>query len=279
MVFHLPTAALMVTDSTGSDVQFRMATAGSANRRLCTSALRHHQVQFARAAHQELQCRLAPPRHFCVPGLCHIRPGTVTFVGRNLFRTVIVAVVVFAFSSGVIQFPGLNVGAATKPKTDGVPCIPNQLSIKPEGALNPSGTNGYLVSLENVSKSSCTLEGYPQLRLLDAGGKSITTRDTHRDGFAGADATGVTLVTVRPGWSGLFAVTYPNSSGYDTTATCPISDHVEVHVPNMKEPLIFKWRIRPYGGKSFATPHCGEISVSFVYGPYRLAKSQLNDAA
>jgi hypothetical protein len=175
--------------------------------------------------------------------------------------------------------PGLNVEAATKPKTAGVSCTPNQLSVKPVGALAQFGTNGYLVSLENISKSSCTLEGYPQLRMFGAGGKSITTRVTHRGGFAGANATGVTLVSVKPGWSGLIALTYPNSSGYDASATCPISDHVEIHVSDMKESLIFKWRIRPYGGKSAATPHCGEISVSFVYGPYRLTKSQLNDAA
>jgi hypothetical protein len=188
-------------------------------------------------------------------------------------------VLVFVFGSGVIQLHGLNVGAATKLKTAVVSCTPNQLSVKPVGALVPNGTNGYLVSLENVSKSSCTLEGYPQLQMLDAGGKSIMTRVTHRGGFAGANATGVTLVTVKPGWLGLFALTYPNSSGHNATATCPISDHVEIHVPDMKESLIFEWRIRPYGDKSAATTHCGEISVSFVYGPYRLTKSQHNDAA
>jgi hypothetical protein len=200
-------------------------------------------------------------------------------VGRNIFRIVIISVLIFAFGSGVIQLPGFNVEAATKPKTAGISCAPNQLSAKPVEALAPFGTNGYLVSLENVSKSSCTLEGYPQLQMLNAGGKSITTRVTHRGGFAGANATGVTVVTVKPGWSGLFALTYPNSSGYVAAATCPISDHVEIHVPDMKESLIFKWRIRPYGGKSAATSHCGDISVSFVYGPYRLIKSQLNDVA
>jgi hypothetical protein len=185
---------------------------------------------------------------------------------------------VLALGSGAMQLPGFNVAAATKHKISGVSCTANHLSVKPIGALAPKGTTAYLISLENVSKTSCTLEGYPQLRMLDASGKSIATRVTHRSAFAGANATGVTLVTVKPGWSALFGVTYPNSSGY-VPATCPISDRLEIHIPNMKESIIFKWRIQPYGGKSPATPHCGEIGVSFVYGPHRLTKAQFNRTA
>lgn len=80
------------------------------------------------------------------------------------------------------------------------------------------------------------------------------------------------LVTVKPDWSGLIEVTYPTWVDYPP-ATCPISDHVVIHIPNMKEPIIFKWRIQPYGRKSTGTPHCGEIGLSFVFGPYRLPKS------
>ena len=147
------------------------------------------------------------PRIGCLPDSA----GYSHACGRNPFRSAIVSLLVFAFGSGVIQLPGLTVEAATKPKTAGVSYTPNQLSVKPIEALAPVDTMSYLVSLGNVSKSSCTLEGYPQLRMLDAGGKSIATRVTHRSAIAGANATRVTLVTVKPGWSGLFGLTYPNS--------------------------------------------------------------------
>jgi hypothetical protein len=185
---------------------------------------------------------------------------------------------VLALGSGAMQLPGVNVAAATKPKTAGQLCTANHLRVIPHSAFAVWGTEAFLVVLENVSKSNCTLEGYPQLRMLDVGGKSIATRVAHGSAFGSANFTGVTLISVKPGWSGLFGLTYPNSIDYPP-ATCPISDHVKIHIPNMKESIILKWRIQPYGGKTGVTPRCGEISVSFIYGPYRLTKSQLNNAA
>jgi len=114
--------------------------------------------------------------------------------------------------------------------------------------------------------------------MLDAAGKAIPTRATHGAAFGGANESKVALITVKPGWSGLFSLLYRNSPDYPPAA-CPISEHVEIHIPNMKKPIVVKWRIQPYGGKAGAPPHCGQVSVSYVYGPTRLPKSQLNDAA
>jgi len=164
--------------------------------------------------------------------------------------------------------------SASKTQTAAQPCKASQLSVKPIEGLAAYGTKYYLVSLKNVSSTSCTLKGYPQLRMLDAGGKSIATVVTHRGAFAGAKATGVTLVTVKPAWSALFSLMYRDSLAY-APATCPISDHVEILVPNMKESLILNWRIQPFGGATVAKLHCGEIGVSFLSGPYHLTKSQL----
>jgi hypothetical protein len=185
--------------------------------------------------------------------------------------------VVLALSSGVMATA--KVAAATKPKNPGLACTPNHLRAITYPALTQTGTTGYAVALHNVSNSTCTLEGYPQLKMLDAAGKAIPTRVTHGAAFTGANAgqeRRVTLITVKPGWSALFAGSYPNSTNYPPAA-CPISDRVEIHIPNMKEPIVVKWRIQPYGGKTGAPPHCGQVSVSYVYGPYRLTKSQLNN--
>ena len=182
-----------------------------------------------------------------------------------------------ALGSGVIQYVGSSIAAGAKPRIAVQPCTPNLLKAMPIGALAPLGTSEYLVALENVSTSNCALEGYPQLRMFDEAAKAIPIRVAHRGAFAGRNATGVTLITVKPGWSGLFALSYPNSTDYPP-ASCPVSNRVEIRIPNMKEPIATKWRIRPYGGKSGTTPVCGEVSVSYVYGPQRLTKSQLTDA-
>jgi hypothetical protein len=188
---------------------------------------------------------------------------------RSVFFLLVIAIGPWA-----MQLPGSSVAAASKTQTAAQPCRVSQLSVKPKEGLAKYGTKEYLVSLKNVSTTSCTLKGYPQLRMLGAGGKIIATEVTHGSAFVGAKATGVTLVTVKPGWSALFALTYPDSIEY-TPATCPISDHVEILVPNMKESVTFKWRIQPYGGATAAKLHCGEIGVSFLSGPYHLTKSQL----
>jgi hypothetical protein len=192
---------------------------------------------------------------------------------RNRWRSVFFLLVV-AIGPWAMQIPGANAGAASKTQTAAQPCTASQLSVKPMEGLATQGTKYYLVSLKNASTTSCTLKGYPKLRMLDAGGKYIATLITHRGAFVGAKATGVTLVTVKPGWSALFSLAFPDSIDY-APATCPISDHVEILVPNMKGSVIFKWRIQPYGGATVAKLHCGEIGVSFLSGPYHLTKSQL----
>lgn len=178
-------------------------------------------------------------------------------------------------ASGVMQLSGSNIAAATRPETAGRPCTPNHLRAIPSEGLAATGTNAFLVVLENVSSSSCTLEGYPQLKMLDKAGKTIASRISRLAPNAGKNTTKVTLITVKSGWQGLFALSYPNSTDYPP-ASCPVSDRVEIHIPNMKESIVIKWRIRPYGGKSGTTPDCGQVSVSFIYGPYHLSKSQFN---
>jgi len=206
------------------------------------------------------------------------RPATITHVGRNLSRLAIVLVFLLVLASGVTQLSGSNIAAATKPEVAGKPCTPNHLRAIPVHGLATTGTNYFLVVLENVASSGCTLEGYPHLKMLDKAGKTIVSRISHLAPSAGKNTTKVTLITLKPGWQGLFALSYPNSTYYPRSS-CPVSDRVEIHIPNMKDSIVIKWRIRPYGGKSGTSPHCGQVSVSFVYGPYHLNNSQFNGLA
>jgi hypothetical protein len=206
------------------------------------------------------------------------RPATIAFVGRNLFRSAFASMFLLMLVSGVMQLSASNVAAATKPEIAGKPCAPNDLRAIPVAGLAPTGTSYFLVVLENVSSSSCTLEGYPQLKMLDKSGKTIASRISHLAPSAGKNTTEVTLISVKPGWQGLFALSYPNSIGHPS-ASCPVSDRVEIRIRNMKESIVVKWRIRPYGGKPDTTPDCGQLRVSFVYGPYHLSKSQINGLA
>jgi hypothetical protein len=206
------------------------------------------------------------------------RRTTIALVGRTGFRSAITSMVLLIFVSGGMQLSGSTIASATKSEIAVKPCTPNQLRAIPDAGLAPTGTSYFLVVLENVSGSSCTLLGYPRIQMLGKAGNTIASRISHLAPSEGKNSTEVTLITVKPGWQGLFAFSYPNSTDYPRTS-CPVADRVEIHIRNMKEPLVVKWRIRPYGGKSDTTPDCGHVGVSFVYGPYHRSTSQFVGSA
>jgi hypothetical protein len=198
--------------------------------------------------------------------------ATIRLVGRHLFRSATASMFLLLFVSGVMQLSVSTIAAATKPEVARKPCTATQLRAIPDAGLAPTGTSYFLVVLENVSSSSCTLEGYPQVKMLDRSGKTIASRISHLAPSPGKNTTKVTLITVKPGWQGLFALSYPNSTNYPS-ASCPVSDRVAFRVRNMKESIVIKWRIQPYGGKPDTILDCGQVGVSFVYGPYHLSGS------
>lgn len=141
--------------------------------------------------------------------------------------------------SGALQLLASNTAAAARPEISGKPCTPENLRAIPDEGLAPTGTNYFLVVLENVSSSHCTLEGYPRVKMLDKAGKTIASRISHRAPTAGKNSKEMTFLTVLPGWQGLFDLSYPNSTDYPA-ASCPVSDRVEIHIPSMKGSIAIK---------------------------------------
>ncbi|HAM00642.1 MAG TPA: hypothetical protein DCQ30_00200 [Acidimicrobiaceae bacterium] len=71
-------------------------------------------------------------------------------------------------------------GSTAAPPTTSVPapsahCLATGLSGSVEGTQGAAGTIEITVQLRNVGTASCTIEGYPGLQLVDAGGTELRT--------------------------------------------------------------------------------------------------------
>lgn len=144
-------------------------------------------------------------------------------------------------------------------------CLSSQLSIidgRHGVAMGSVGVDG--IAFKNVSKTSCTLRGYPDLQMLDAAAKPITTH-LHKGTSYTVQTTPEDMVTLLPGGEALFDLGYSSSTGYGTLK-CPTATQEEITPPGSDQPIIVNWQMDPYGG-SIPKLHCGEVTVSSVYAP------------
>ena len=173
------------------------------------------------------------------------------------FRTpAALAVVALVLTSGAAQ------GRVTARAAAAKRCSSSQLRVKlgsSEGAL---GHIGQVVSFVNTSASTCTLDGYPGLQMLDASGSTVHTHLHHGIAYT-VPPVPRRLVVVKPGASASFDLGYDDSTGYGRKQ-CPTSARVEITPPDAT-PITVRWRIQPYGGGSVTHLRCGEITVSAVY--------------
>lgn len=121
------------------------------------------------------------------------------------------------------------------------------------------------VGLKNVSKTTCTLTGYPDLQMLDAKGDPIATHVLYRPSYT-LVTQAEKLVLLTPGAIAMFDLGFDNGTGYGTSI-CPTSAQVKITPPGSTEPLTVSWQIQPYGGGTIPKLRCGEISVTRIYGP------------
>ena len=116
---------------------------------------------------------------------------------------------------------------------------------------------------KNVSTTTCTLKGYPDLQMLDAVGHPIQTQVIHGTSYT-VQSMPEDVVTLAPGAEAMFDLGYDNGTGYGT-ASCPDSAQVDITPPNSNEPIRVSWQLQPYGGGTIPQLQCGEITVSPVY--------------
>jgi hypothetical protein len=120
------------------------------------------------------------------------------------------------------------------------------------------------ISFKNVSTTSCTMKGYPNLQMLDAAGNRITTHLNKGTSYT-VQAMPEELITLLPGGEAMFDLGYSDSTGYENLK-CPTSVQQEITPPGSYKPIIVNWSMDPYGG-SVPNLHCGEVTVSPVYAP------------
>jgi photosystem II stability/assembly factor-like uncharacterized protein len=153
--------------------------------------------------------------------------------------------------------------ATSSPNTSAQACASSQLTVELGLAGAAMGHVGSVVSFKNISNATCTLDGYPGLKMLDEAGHPIPTEVT--DGIAyTVPSIPEQTVTLAPEAVASFELGFSDSTGYGT-ASCPTSAKVEITPSSSDQPITVSWQIQPYGGRSIQQLHCGEVTVSPVY--------------
>jgi uncharacterized protein DUF4232 len=142
-------------------------------------------------------------------------------------------------------------------------CLSAQLAVRLGRPGVAAGHIGQEVSFRNGSRTTCTLDGYPDLQMLGAGGLTIHTEVLHGTAYT-VPAVSKRLVILAPRAMASFDLGYDDGTGYGL-ARCPTSARVEITPPNDHRPITVSWRLQPYGG-SVTHLRCGRITVSPVFG-------------
>lgn len=143
-------------------------------------------------------------------------------------------------------------------------CLSSQLSIVLGQDGVAMGNYGIDSSgFKNISTSTCTLKGYPNLQMLDAVGKHIATHVKDGTSYT-VQAQPVDVVVIPPGGQAKFDLGFTDSTGYGN-AICPTSAQLEITPPGSNQPITVPWKLQPYGGPTIAKLRCGEITISPVY--------------
>ena len=179
--------------------------------------------------------------------------------GKSVTRLVAVAALI---ASGLVG--GSNLVANASSIAFVPTCHSSQLRVEQGRVGAAMGSIGITAAgFRNISKTACTLKGYPTLQMFDANGHRISTHVMHR-ASASVPFIATKVVMVRPGQAAKFDLGYANQTGYGF-AKCPTSARVAVTPPNNLRPISARWHLQPYGGSTIAKLRCGEITVSPVY--------------
>jgi Protein of unknown function (DUF4232) len=175
-------------------------------------------------------------------------------------RTAGFAVLVVAV--GLASFAVASAVRQTKPRQGGAPavplqsCEPNQLRLTAAVTWNVAA--GSLLEpfrLTNVSDTACSLAGWPEVRLVDAGGRVIPTR-SFRYTYSDRIKVPFRVVTVRPGRAASFNYFAPDWSS-ESNSACPNARRVQIRLP-----AAHKW-----SSVARTIPACGTLFVDpFVPG-------------
>lgn len=119
-------------------------------------------------------------------------------------------------------------------------CVRDQIGVKANGGEGAAGTIYNAWILTNVSKTKCTLSGYPSLDLYGKRGRPIPTtvkRDLR---------PGPTTVSLAPGGSATFLTSY--SDVPSSRRACPASSVMQITPPGVAKSLFIPAELGPCRG-------------------------------
>jgi hypothetical protein len=172
-----------------------------------------------------------------------------------------------------ILIAGCGGGATSQPTRTGFErCLSDQLSVR-QGRLGAAaGSSGTSLIFKNVSRSPCSLEGYPSLQTFNAAGKPVPT--FARDGAPFTTippGLRVRIVKLAPGATASVYVGLPDSFGAGS-ATCPETARLRIIPPGDRAPIMIPWRLDPPGATGRPGRErlqCGQITISPVATPIK----------
>ena len=122
-------------------------------------------------------------------------------------------------------------------------CTTGQLVASLAGGNGAAGTIETTVALRNSSTTTCVLEGYPALQMVDATGADLPTT-TVDGGHYSFTSSVPSVVTIAPGQSGSFAIGYSDvPSGSETS--CPTSAALQITPPSAHDHLTVPASLAP----------------------------------
>jgi len=165
---------------------------------------------------------------------------------RALRRGAAVALSLAALAAAVLLAPAA--APASAPPTCGTFSLLGEL----RGAQGAAGSRFVTLVLTNVTRRTCTLRGYPGLRLLGATNLPLPTHVVHVHVPGGART--VVLTPGRSARSALRFSAIPHAGEPASGACEPTPARVRVAPPGGAHPLVIPWRLGPACGH-------GEIDV------------------
>jgi len=152
-------------------------------------------------------------------------------------RTSLVAAIVAA----IVVFAAVPAAYAALHATQAAPanCTRDQLGVRSNGIDGAAGTVHGAWVFTNVSATSCTLNGYPDLQLYGRRGRPITTTVMPDLPPTPTD------VTLAPGGSGTFFTSY---SDVQTGHQCATSAVIQITPPNAVDSLFIPAQLQACDG-------------------------------
>lgn len=167
---------------------------------------------------------------------------------RFVLAVIAVALVAGQFTTGrsVIL---LDVGVFRPfdvPQSGPQPCAREALSIK-EGETDAAmgGVRRTPFVLTNVSKTPCTLEGYPSLELLNKAGALVKRATKQKSDDP------ITKATIEPGKSAWFALNFNAGGAGNMGPPCPTYRQLKVTTPGARRPFVLRSEIQSCGRSDF----------------------------